>query len=132
MKKPRKSPAVRSSGRKRGTFRRAFKADEGPLSEVDELKRLYAGAERSLMVRFLKEHPVIHELIQAGPEEIRDHFCNVIRRLSEDGEAESLGLFAMWLVLESSRDTLVNLAVWLEIAGSPDDDGAAGEASDEE
>ena len=132
MKKPRKSPAVRSSGRKRGTFRRAFKADEGPLSEVDELKRLYAGAERSLMVRFLKEHPVIHELIQAGPEEIRDHFCNVIRRLAQEGEAECLGLFAMWLVLESSRDTLVNLAVWLEIAGSPDDDGAAGEASDEE
>ena len=107
-------------------------------NEKDELDRLCAGAERSLMVRFLKEHPVLRELIQAGPEEIRDHFCNVIRRLAHEGESECLGLFAMWLVLESSRDTLVNLAVWLEIAGSPDDDGAAGadgaagEASDEE
>ena len=97
------------------------------MSEADELKRLYAGAEHSLMARFLREHPVVHELVQAGPEEIKDHFCNVIRRLSEEGEAECLGLFAMWLVLESSRDTLVNLAVWLEVAGSPDDDGEAGD-----
>jgi hypothetical protein len=26
----------------------------------------------------------------------------------------------MWLVLESPRETLVNMEVWLEIQGSPD------------
>jgi hypothetical protein len=28
----------------------------------------------------------------------------------------------MWLVLETPRDTLLNLAIWLETQGSPDDD----------
>jgi len=102
------------------------------MAEKDELNRLYHDAERSLLRRFLTEHQVIRVLMQAGTEEIKDWFANVIRRMTQEGEAECLGLFAMWLVFESPRDTLLNLAMWLEIQGSPDDDEAASPASDEE
>jgi hypothetical protein len=102
------------------------------MKEQDELNRLYHDAERSLLRRFLTEHQVIRVLMQGGTEEIRDHFCNSIRRLTQEGEAECLGLFAMWLVLESPRDTLLNLAIWLETQGSADDDSAASAVSDDE
>jgi hypothetical protein len=103
------------------------------MNEKDELNRLYHDAERSLMRRFLTEHEVIRVLMQAGTEEIQDWFANVIRRMTQEGDAECLGLFAMWLVLESPRDTLLNLAMWLEIQGSPDaDDDLANFAGDEE
>jgi hypothetical protein len=92
------------------------------MKEQDELNRLYHDAERSLLRRFLTEHQVVQNLMLAGTEEIRNHFCDVIRHITQEGEAECLGLFAMWLVLESPRDTLLNLALWLEIQGSPDDD----------
>jgi hypothetical protein len=101
------------------------------MKEQDELNRLYHDAERSLLRRFLTEHQVLQNLMLARTEEIRNHFCHVIRHITEEGEAECLGLFAMWLVLESPRDTLLSLALWLEIQGSPDDDSASGAASDE-
>jgi hypothetical protein len=41
------------------------------------------------------------------------------RRFIEEGEAELVGLLALWLVMKSPRDTLINLAVWLETEGSP-------------
>jgi hypothetical protein len=102
------------------------------MNEKDELNRLYHDAERSLMRRFLTEHEVIRVLMQAGTEETQDWFANVIRRMTQDGDAECLGLFAMWLVLESPRDTLLNLAVWLETQGSPDDEDGVSLAGDEE
>jgi hypothetical protein len=72
------------------------------MKEQDELNRLYHDAERSLLRRFLTEHQVIRVLMQGGTEEIRDHFCNSIRRLTQEGEAECLGLFAMWLTQKSA------------------------------
>jgi hypothetical protein len=101
------------------------------MKEQDELNRLYHDAERSLLRRFLAEHQVIRDLMQAGTEGIRDRFANVIKQMTQEGEAEGLGLFAMWLVLESPRETLLNLALWLEIQGSPADDAAPGPATDE-
>jgi hypothetical protein len=46
----------------------------------------------------------------------------LIRRLSDEGEAENVGLIALWLVDRTPRDTLLNLAIWLELEGSLDDD----------
>jgi hypothetical protein len=102
------------------------------MQDGGELKSLCADVERSLIKRFLKDHRVIQALMQASTEEIKGWLANNIRRMTEEGEAECLGLFAMWLVLESPRDTLVNLAVWLEIQGSPDAENADNLAGNEE
>ena len=98
----------------------------------DELKSLCGDVERSLIKRFLTEHQVTHALMRASSEEIKGWLANNIRRMTEEGEAECLGLLAMWLVLESPRETLVNLAVWLEIQGSPDFEDAVEPPRDEE
>jgi hypothetical protein len=102
------------------------------MGDMDELRGLNREVERSLIKRFLSEHQVIQALMQASTEEIKGWLANSIRRMTEEGEAECLGLFAMWLVLESPRDTLVNLAVWLEIQGSPDAEDAGDPARNEE
>ena len=94
------------------------------MDEQDELDRLYHDAERSLLRKFPTEHQVVRVLMQSSAEEIRDWFASVITRMTQEGEADCLGLFAMWLVLESPRDTLLNLAIWLETQGSPEDDDA--------
>ena len=102
------------------------------MGENDELKRLCDEAERALIAEFISEHHVIGVLVQASAEEIREWFCNVIRLFMDEGAAGILGLLALWLVMESSRDTLVNLAVWLETQGPPDGKDAPNPASDEE
>jgi hypothetical protein len=101
------------------------------MQDRDELKSLCGDVERSLIKRFLSEHQVTQALMRASSEEIKGWLANTIRRMTEEGEAECLGLLAMWLVLESPRDTLVNMAVWLEIQGSPDHEHADGTATDE-
>ena len=90
------------------------------MQDRDELKSLCGDVERSLIKRFLSEHQVTQALMRASSEEIKGWLANSIRRMTEEGEAECLGLLAMWLVLESPRETLVNMEVWLEIQGSPD------------
>jgi hypothetical protein len=107
------------------------KGRKGQMQDRDELKSMCGDVERSLIKRFLTEHQVTQALMRASSEEIKGWLANTIRRMTEEGEAECLGLLAMWLVLESPRDTLVNMAVWLEIQGSPDHEHADGTATDE-
>jgi hypothetical protein len=89
------------------------------MGDMDELKGLNREVELSLVKRFLDEHEVVQVLMLAGTEEIRDWFGNLVRRFIDEGEAELVGLLALWLVMKSPRDTLINLAVWLETEGSP-------------
>jgi hypothetical protein len=88
------------------------------MENRDELKGLNREVELSLVKRFLDEHEVVQVLMLAGTEEIRDWFGNLVRRFIDEGEAELVGLLALWLVMKSPRDTLINLAVWLETEGS--------------
>jgi hypothetical protein len=94
------------------------------MKDTEELTRLYGDVERSLIRRFLTEHELIPTVMRAGTEEIRDWFGNVIRRFMDEGETGTVGLLALWLVLESPRDTLIKLAIWLETQDSPDDEDA--------
>jgi hypothetical protein len=92
------------------------------MGDREELNRLFGEVERSLIRRFLTEHELIPLLMRAGTEEIRDWFGNVIRRFMDEGETGTVGLLALWLVLESPRDTLIKLAIWLETQDSPNDE----------
>jgi len=96
------------------------------MEDRDELKGLNREVELSLVKRFLDEHEVVQVLMLAGTEEIRDWFGNLVGRFIDEGEAELVGLLALWLVMKSPRDTVINLAVWLETEGSPGgEDGPA-------
>ena len=94
------------------------------MTEKDELDRLYHESERALLGSFLTEHQVARALAEASAEEIKEWFGNLVRTFSDDGEAAVLALLVQWFLMESSRDTLVKLAVWLEIQASAEDDEA--------
>jgi tetratricopeptide (TPR) repeat protein len=104
------------------------------MEDRDELKGLHREVELSLVKRFLEEHQVVQVLMLAGTEEIRDWFANLVRQFIDEGESELVGLLALWLVMKSPRDTLINLAVWLETEGSPggEDDPATFAAGEDE
>lgn len=90
--------------------------------EARELSDLYWTAMHSLFGRFIEEHPEVTALLRATTEQIRKQFSQVIRRLSDEGDAGAVGLIALWLVDRTPRDTLLNLAIWLELEGRLDDD----------
>jgi hypothetical protein len=90
--------------------------------EARELNELYWTAIRSLFGNFIEEHPGMTSLLQASTEQIRELFSRTIRRLSDEGDAGAVGLIALWLVDRTPRDTLLNLAIWLEMEGRLDDD----------
>jgi hypothetical protein len=90
--------------------------------EARELNDLYWTAMRSLFGNFLEEHPGMTSLLQASTEQIRDLFSRAIRGFSDEGDAGTVGLIALWLVDRTPRDTLLNLAIWLELEGRLDDD----------
>jgi hypothetical protein len=90
--------------------------------EARELNDLYWTAMHSLFGNFIEEHPEVTTLLQANTDQIKETFSRVIRRLSDEGEAGTVGLIALWLVDRTPRDTLLNLAIWLELEGSLDDD----------
>jgi hypothetical protein len=90
--------------------------------EARELNDLYWTAMRSLFGNLLEEHPGMTSLLQASTEQIRDLFSRAIRGFSDEGDAGTVGLIALWLVDRTPRDTLLNLAIWLELEGRLDDD----------
>jgi hypothetical protein len=89
------------------------------MESGEETRALRGEIERSLIERFLKEHHAIKVLMLAETEEIRGWLVNLIRRFIDEGEAGVVGLLALWLVVNSPKDILINLAVWLETEGSP-------------
>jgi len=97
--------------------------------ETRELNEVYWTAMRSLFGNFIEEHPEVTALLRANTDQIKGTFSRLIRRLSDEGEAENVGLIALWLVDRTPRDTLLNLAIWLEMEGSLDD-GLLGDLED--
>jgi hypothetical protein len=74
--------------------------------EARELSDLYWKAMRSLFGTFVEEHPEVTALLRANTDQIKGTFSGLIRRLSDEGEAENVGLIALWLVDRTPRDTL--------------------------
>jgi hypothetical protein len=90
--------------------------------ETRELNDLYWTAMRSVFGNFIEEHPGVTVLLRATTEQIRERFFRLIRQTSDGGDAGAVGLIALWCVDRTPRDTLLNLAIWLELEGPLDDD----------
>ena len=91
-------------------------------NETRELNDLYWTAMRSIFGSFRRDHPEMSALLGASGEQIKDLFSRIIHRFSDEGDAATVGLIALRLVDRTPRDTLLNLAIWLELEGRLDDD----------
>jgi hypothetical protein len=89
--------------------------------ETREFNDLYWTAMRSIFGNFIEEHPEVTVLLRATTEQIREQFSRLIRQMSDE-DAGAVGLIALWCVDRTPRDTLLNLAIWLELEGPLDDD----------
>jgi hypothetical protein len=92
------------------------------MKDIEGRSRHRDEAERALIVRFLADHELMPALVLAETEQIRDWFANMISRFTNEKEAPPLGLLAMWLVMHAPRQTLINLAIWLETETSSGDE----------